>query len=471
MGRLRFLGDGGRLDGHCSAPNKKRGMRWPNDAAHPGLTSSYLVVRGVEWTRLMPFVLAPMPFLIAALALFNSGVVDLTFPFDLGEYSVFASATAALCVGVLLTHQANVSDHVLWMGALVIVVLLTPLIPADDEATTRCCWFLKAPFGWGWVLSPCCVPRPAWPAWRFLHPMRGCWCSPPISTTTGERRPCSHRAQRGRLGNLDAGVGRPTSRREPANGRSQSQFSRWVFWVFGNELAASGLELLNLWNLGFMLACVAFVATTRPDGMTALGVLAGMGSLLLAHAFLMWSGRHQGQPQSLVVAWSIGALALTWQYGMEAGWATALTAGSVLLVLEAVDRANEEAQGGDHDATHRSLPGRLLTLHLGMMTALFLIVALGPQRTTLLTGQDTLMSVEMNMHILLAMGVASLVLYMQRLRAVDALLPPTTAAIALLISMALAGQTVEMPSVQTTALVMFVLVGAYLAFKAMSARV
>ena len=93
-----------------------------------------------------------------------------------------------------------------------------------------------------------------------------------------------------------------------------------------------------------MLACVAFVATTRPDGMTALGVLAGMGSLLLAHAFLMWSGRHQGQPQSLVVAWSIGALALTWQYGMEAGWATALTAGSVLLVLGALDRANEEAE-------------------------------------------------------------------------------------------------------------------------------
>ena len=97
-------------------------------------TSSYLVVRGVEWTRLMPFVLAPMPFLIATLALLNTGVIDLTFPFELGEYSVFASATAALCVGVLLTHQANVSDHVLWMGALVIVVLLTLLIPADDGA-------------------------------------------------------------------------------------------------------------------------------------------------------------------------------------------------------------------------------------------------------------------------------------------------------------------------------------------------
>ena len=95
-------------------------------------TSSYLVVRDVSWTKLMPFVLAPMPFLIAGLALLNAGVVSLTFPFELSEYSVFAIATTGLCIGVLLTHQANVSDHVLWMGALVIVVLLTLLIPAED---------------------------------------------------------------------------------------------------------------------------------------------------------------------------------------------------------------------------------------------------------------------------------------------------------------------------------------------------
>ena len=40
---------------------------------------------------------------------------------DLTEYSVFALATTGLCIGVLLTHQANVSDHVLWTGGLVIV--------------------------------------------------------------------------------------------------------------------------------------------------------------------------------------------------------------------------------------------------------------------------------------------------------------------------------------------------------------
>ena len=87
-------------------------------------SSSYLVVRGVAWTKLMPFVLAPMPFLIAGLALLNTNIVSLSFPFDLTEYSVFALVTTGLCIGVLLTHQANVSDHVLWTGGLVIVCLL-----------------------------------------------------------------------------------------------------------------------------------------------------------------------------------------------------------------------------------------------------------------------------------------------------------------------------------------------------------
>jgi len=430
-------------------------------------TSSYLVVRGVEWTRLMPFVLAPMPFLIAALALLNSGVVDLPFPFDLGEYPVFASAPAALCVGVLLTHQANVSDHVLWMGALVIVVLLTLLIPADDGSDNARLLLVSQGAVWlglGFVAVLRASPSMAGVA--VLAPYA--WLL--VFATDFEQRLVNADLVPIVLNEADLGIWMLAlvGQQVVVNLRMGEASLNLAGGFSGFSEMSSRLrdsELLNLWNLGFILACVAFVATTRPDGMTALGVLAGMGSLLLAHSFLMWSGRHHGQPQSLVVAWSIGALALTWQYGMEAGWATALTAGSVLLVLGALDRANEEAEGGDHDATHRSLPGRLLTLHLGMMTALFLVVALGPQRATLLTGQDTLMSAEMNMHILLAMGVASLVLYMQRLRAVDALLPPTTAAIALLISMALAGQTVEMPSVQTTALVMFVLVGAYLAFQ------
>ena len=430
-------------------------------------TSSYLVVRGVQWTRLMPFVLAPMPFLIAALALLNAGVVDLTFPFDLGEYSVFASATAALCVGVLLTHQANVSDHVLWMGALVVVVLLTLLIPAEDGGENARLLLVSQAAVWlGLGFVAVLRSSPSMAGVAVLAPYA--WLM--MFATDFEQRLVNADLVPIVLNEGDLGIWMVALvvqqiavnlRMGEANLNIAGGFSGLS--EMSSRLRDS--EVLNLWNLGFILSCIAFVAVTRPGGMTALGVLAGMGALLLAHAFMMWTGRHQGRPQTLVLAWSIGALALAWRFGLEAGWATALTGGSVLLVLAALKRSQVEAEGGEHDHAHRSLPGRLLTLHLGMMTALFLIVALGPQRTLLLSGQDTLISSEMNMHVLVGTGVVSLGLYMQRLRAVDALLPPTTAAIGLLISMALAGQTVDMASVQLTALAMFVLVGAYLAFQ------
>ncbi len=221
--------------------------------------------------------------------------------------------------------------------------------------------------------------------------------------------------------------------------------------------------MLTLWNLGFVLACLTFVATTRPDGVTALGTLGGMTALLLAHAGMTWLGLHRGRPQTLVIVWSLAALSISWNYGLEAGWAAALTAGSVVLIAAAARRVDDmEATQGD--PTVRMLPGRLLTVHLGMMTALFLVIALGPQRTASLTGTAAITNV-LSLDVLSVMAAISLVVYMQRLRIVDALLPPTLAAIGLLVSMALAGQSVESDTMQLSALVMFVLVGAYLAFQ------
>ena len=57
-----------------------------------------------------------------------------------------------------------------------------------------------------------------------------------------------------------------------------------------------------------------------------------------------------------------------------------------------------------------------------MMTALFLVVALGPQRTASLTGTSAITNV-LSLDVLSVMAAVSLVVYMQRLRIVDALLP------------------------------------------------
>ncbi len=427
--------------------------------------SSYLVVRGVAWTRLMPFVLAPMPFLIAGLALLNADVVELSFPFALGEYSVFALATSGLCVGVLLTHQASVSDHVLWMGGMVIVVLLTLLIPADDGGTNA--RLLLATQGAVWLgLGLIAVLRgsPSIAGVAVLAPYL--WLL--VFATNVEQRLVNADLVPIVLSEGDLGVWMLllVAQQIGVNHRLGEANLNLAGGFAGLSEMSSRLrdsDMLNLWNLGFLSACLSFVAIARPDGLTSLGVLGGMTALLLAHAIMTWLGLHQGRPQTLVVAWSIAALAIAWKYGMEAGWAAALTAGSFVLILSTSKRV-VDARDESSEPSSQNLSGRLLTVHLGMMTALFIIVALGPQRSTMLTGQAELVTL-LNHGLLTLIGVSSLILYMHRLTSVDALLPPTVGAIGLLVSMALAGQTVDDSTMQLVALAMFVVVGAYLAFQ------
>ena len=245
-------------------------------------TSSYLVVRGVQWTRLMPFVLAPMPFLIAALALLNAGVVNLTFPFDLGEYSVFAAATAALCVGVLLTHQANVSDHVLWMGALVIVVLLTLLIPAEDGGENARLLLVSQAAVWlGLGFVAVLRSSPSMAGVAVLAPYA--WLM--MFATDFEQRLVNADLVPIVLNEGDLGIWMLAlvAQQIAVNLRMGEANLNIAGGFSGLSEMSSRLrdsEVLNLWNLGFILSCIAFVAVTRPGGMTAVGVLAGMGALL-----------------------------------------------------------------------------------------------------------------------------------------------------------------------------------------------
>ena len=428
-------------------------------------TSSYLVVRGVPWMRLMPFVLAPMPFLIACLALLNAGIIGFEFPFGLGEYSAFASATAVLCVAVLLTHQASVSDHVLWMGALVIVLLLTLLIPADDGGDNARLLLVSQAAVWlGLGYAAVHRSSPSMAGVAVLAPYA--WLL--VFATDVERRLVNADLVPIVLGEVDLGIWMSVLIVQQIGvnrsmGRSNLNLAGGLAGLSELSSRLRDSDLLNLWNLGFILTALTFVATARPGGITALGVLGGMAGLLLAHAGMTWLRMHQGRPETLVVVWSLAALAIAWRFGMEAGWGTALTFGSLVLIIAASQRATE-AEEHQEGSEHQRLPGRLLTVHLGMMTALFIVVALGPQRASTLTGQPAIL-IDLNLQLLTVMGVGSLVLYLHRIRAVDALLPPTIGAIALLLSMAIAGQAEQAPQVQATSLVMFVVSGVYLAFQ------
>ena len=431
-----------------------------------GFTASYLVVRGVSWTQLMPIVLAPLPFMLAALALLDTGTLTLEWPWGLGDYSIFASIAAVLCLTVLLQHQTEVSDHVLWMGSLATVILLTLLIPADDGGEGA--RLLLVTQGAVWIgIAGLAV-------WRQSPSMAGVAVLAPyawllIFATDFESRIVSADLLPIVLNDSDMGVWlcllmiqqvAVNSSMGEANLNLAGRLSGF------SEISARlrDSKLFNLWNLSFIMACVVFLAVTRPGGLTSTGLYLGMSMLLLAHAGMVWQERHDGQPRTLLVVWSVTAIAMAWRFGGEAIWAAALTVASFVLLLASKRRLVNGADEREMEL-HQALPGRLITLHLAVVTTLFLIVSLSPARTTTLVGHSEWMAGTTNLFALTAMGTLSLLMYLQRLTYVEALLPPTVAALGVLISMALAGQQFESEAVLLTALALFVGTGSYLAFQ------
>jgi hypothetical protein len=93
-------------------------------------SGSYLAVRGVAWPSLQAWVL----WLPSVLTLALIPLVALEV--NVGGWSVYAlhAALMVVCTSVvILQNEANVSDHVLWVGSVALVVLLTLLVPAGGE--------------------------------------------------------------------------------------------------------------------------------------------------------------------------------------------------------------------------------------------------------------------------------------------------------------------------------------------------
>ena len=97
-------------------------------------SGSYLTVRHVPWPSLQLWVLwLPAVFTLAAIPM-AALEVDLA---GLSVYAVHAGLMVACTSVVVLQHEANVSDHVLWVGSIALVVLLTLLVPAGSGDATQ----------------------------------------------------------------------------------------------------------------------------------------------------------------------------------------------------------------------------------------------------------------------------------------------------------------------------------------------
>ena len=126
------------------------------------------------------------------------------------------------------------------------------------------------------------------------------------------------------------------------------------------------------------------------------GLVTILGGLLIGHALMVYFERHLGKPQTLMTFWGIFALLLSWTYGQSSFWALSLVLSSAIL-LKASE--NRRADGATESELIRleALPGKLLTMMMGCMTAFFVMIALNPLTVTPLTGIEYMLDKETNL--------------------------------------------------------------------------
>jgi hypothetical protein len=427
-------------------------------------SGSYLVVRGVDVKRLAPYIIFPAPFLLIGLSLYTSGAIAITLPLNLDGYSLYAALTALFTAVALLRNQTAVSDHVIWLGGLSIVILLTLLIPAGDAKNGA--RLLLITQGIVWIgLSGLAVYRssPSIAGTAVLGP----WVWLLLFATDADAR-------------LISADFIPISVNEFDLFLWMSLLVVQQIWVnirhgeVGLNLAArlvgfsevgarfrdSGLA--KLWNLSFLFSVIVTWAIVRPGALPMFGLVLILGGLLIGHSLMVYFERHLGKPQTLMSFWGIFALLLSWTYGQSSLWALSLVVSSGIL-LKASDRRRDAGATESELERLEALPGQLLTMMMGFMTAFFVMIALNPLTTIPLTGTEHMLDKETNLLFLMVIGLAALVLYLARAATLEKLLPPAISAVGLIVAMALAGQSIDVELVVLAAVIAFVGSGAYLA--------
>ena len=427
-------------------------------------SGSYLVVRGVDVKKLAPYIIFPAPFLLIGLSLYTSGALAITLPLNLDGYSLYAAFTALFTVVALLRNQTAVSDHVIWLGGLAIVILLTLLIPAGDAKNGA--RLLLITQGIVWVgLSGLAVYRssPSIAGTAVLGP----WIWLLLFATDADARLISADFIPIMLNEFDLFLWMSllvvqqiwVNIRHGEVGLNLA--ARLVgFSEVGARFRDSGLA--KLWNLSFLFSVIVTWAIVRPGALPMFGVVIILGSLLIGHSLMVYFERHLGKPQTLMTFWGIFALLLSWTYGQSSLWALSLVISSGIL-LKASDRRRSAGATESELERLEALPGQLLTMMMGFMTAFFVMIALNPLTSIPLTGTEHMLDKETNLLFLMVIGLVALVLYLVRAATLEKLLPPAVSAVGLIVAMALAGQSIDVELVVLAAVFAFVGSGAYLA--------
>ncbi len=420
---------------------------------------SYLVVRGVDAMEVLKPLVASLPVLLFVLVIQETDGFD--SPVQFSGYECFAALSALVTIGMLLRHQSNVTDRVLWIGSLILMLLLTILIPSEasdaggDEGRLLLISFVlvhlfTAALAIGrdspsiagvTVLAP-------W-LWMFLHRL---WTSSLENFSNARDMDVS---------NWDVIYIDPkfvaiyltiaALLQYPVNVRLGDTGVNLAGKLVGSTELSARLRdsgMMKLWNLGLisgLAVWVMFIDSAQDIGWYS---VVGFATLVLIHVLAEAQGRHQGNPRFILLAIAISMYVFQWDVGVDAIWVCILTASSLTIALSRREEGPDSA---------------LLSLMIGLLTMQIALFGLDRQIVFPLIDPEPFTRTETGMTVLIA-SAAILAVYLPRASKLEKILQPAIASV-IMLSVLIWSVSVEDIhwSESTLAVAIFVITALYLA--------
>jgi len=418
-------------------------------------SGSYLTVRKVPWPDLQLWVLwLPAVFTLATIPL-AALEVELA---GLSVYALHAGLMVACTSVVVLQHEASVSDHVLWVGSIALVVLLTLLVPAAKEDATQPLLVggvLTVWTGLAWLALRRDAPSLAGIAvlspwiWAMLFvgdfddrllssDVVAIELNSPLLAFFLAGAMLITYAVNLRLGDTGVNLGRN--------------------FTGGTELSARVRDAgsLDLWAAGTAMALLTVVVALLGEGLLLSVGLILLVTPVVTEAMVAFLGGRRHHPRRTLSLTGIAALMVTWNLGHASVLSAALLVSVALLIIDGSRRRVrvkdlDELAGMDVDE------GGLHALLLGLLMLLAMVRWLRPQGGSL-AGFDLAMDASL-MGVIVAFGLA---FFLRREVLSGRLLTNVLCALGLLVAMLLVSLEAQLLELQIALGGMFVVTGGWL---------
>jgi len=392
-------------------------------------SGSYLTVRGVNPRKILGFNGIGLISLLFILILLDSSRFNLGSQLD--AYALFTFGSALIAGWLLIANQENVSDRVLWTGAVGVVILLTVLLPAKSVESggdgglllAVCISILMGGSAFLAVRrkSPSLVGIVSLLPWTWVIVLKVFSSSFEALVVTNDIAMSSPIVLEGpsivMLLSFSSILQLIVNLDSPDGGINLANRFLGVQEVSA-RLRDSGL--LKVWNLGFVLGVIAILFISQSPELTGTYLLLLVGIFLGIHIGSEFADRHQGNPRFLLIISGVMMYALMWRHGMMEYFLPILT---ILTLTLGFGRRGKGGEDGIH------------IVNMSIVTFAILIWGSTSSRPPIipLNGPIELPS-EFTVWIVLASVIATIGIYIPRISKLENILRPAISALILLVA-------------------------------------